>query len=112
MAAPSNTARQATQLRVAEIRTALDRLVESLQATPAGKPRHQLYALCVPLFTELERLNVPPFPRREILPLIREAHWHLRSLAGLTTLESASDAEHAAWARDSLERLGESKAFG
>ena len=43
---------------------------------------------------------------RELNLLARETGWHLRSLAGLTQhSKDRTDAEHAAWARASLDRI-------
>lgn len=80
-------------------------LLESLQRA-SGEGRHQVYARCIPLLSEVDALNKPPLPVREVKSLMHEASWHLRSLAGLTMSGTQeNEAEHAAWALASLEGL-------
>ena len=81
------------------------RTLHALFVPAQAEERTQLYALCVPLLTELRAFNRPPFPGREITALTREVDWHLRSLAGLGTGGSSKEEEHTAWALGGLERL-------
>ena len=64
-----------------------------------------MYAQCIPLLSELNKLNKPPFPVRKVKALTHEAAWHLRSLAGLGTTTRGDEEEHAAWALASLQGL-------
>lgn len=75
------------------------------QSTRGGE-RPLLYAQCIPWLSEVKAHTKPPLPVREIVALVREVDWHLRSLAGLGTGNSSNEA-HAAWALGGLEALAE-----
>lgn len=87
-------------LALGELKSLLSRL---RHATRPRRPH--LYAECIPLLQEINRLVQPPLPARETKALIHETGWHLRSLAGLATVDRGTREEHFAWARDSLSAL-------
>ncbi len=82
-------------------------LVELLERmrSAQGAERRALYARCLPLLASLAELTGPPLQTRELVASRHEAGWHLRSLAGLAEINTSADAEHAAWARASLDQL-------
>jgi hypothetical protein len=90
------------QKRIREILGKLHKQLERLQSGTPHK-KQQAYARCLPLLKELEGLNGPPLPVRELKALIHEAGWHLRSLAGLVTASKLeTEEQHATWAHGSL----------
>ncbi len=90
--------------RITELVGELRALVALLEERPLAK-RHLVYARCIPLLTELSGQRGDSLPLRELNSLIHEAGWHLRSLAGLASLEPRRDDQHAVWARTSLDRI-------
>lgn len=79
-------------------------LLERMRRAP-GAERPALYARCLPLLSSLAALTGPPLATRELVASRHAVGWHLRSLAGLAETNISADAEHAAWARASLEQL-------
>lgn len=94
---------ESAQRGLGEVITEIRALLDPLR-TASGDGRHQVYAKCIPLLSEVNTLNKPPFPVRKVKALMLETSWHMRSLAGLATT-SSKDEEHAAWALASLEGL-------
>lgn len=92
------------QGRIEELVSELERLLEQLCAGGAQE-RRLAYASCIPLLSELGQLNRTQLAARELNALTREAGWHLRSLAGLASQPTTDQAQHAAWARQSLREI-------
>lgn len=90
--------------RVGEIVVELQAILTRLRSG-STQARQLEYASCISLLSELDRLNRPPLPVRELKSLSREAGWHLRSLAGLAMTNVSEDAQHAAWALASLKQI-------
>ena len=91
-------------VRVAQIASELLELLLELEGC-SGAQRRSVYTRCPSLLTEVKRLILPPFPVKEALALAHAADWHLASFAGVTSAKTSPDAEHAAWARESLQDL-------